>query len=154
RRGRAQANETEQLGGDSDEEDQRLAREVRGDAAGTDDDEYYDMVATRNKQKKAEKKARAEEAEAAQKGERYEEVEEVGPDGKRRITYQIEKNKGLAAKRNKDVRNPRVKKRKKFEQKKKKLASIRQVYKGGEGRGGYAGELTGIKKNLVKSVKL
>ncbi|KUL91335.1 hypothetical protein ZTR_01657 [Talaromyces verruculosus] len=154
RRGRAQANETEQLGGDSDEEDHRLAREVRGDAAGTDDDEYYDMVAARNKQKKADKKARAEEAAAAQKGERYEEVEEVGPDGKRRITYQIEKNKGLAAKRNKDVRNPRVKKRKKFEQKKKKLASIRQVYKGGEGRGGYAGELTGIKKNLVKSVKL
>lgn len=153
RRGRAQANETEQLGGDSDEEDHRLAREVRGDAAGTDDDEYYDMVAARNKQKKADKKARAEAA-AAQKGERYEEVEEVGPDGKRRITYQIEKNKGLAAKRNKDVRNPRVKKRKKFEQKKKKLASIRQVYKGGEGRGGYAGELTGIKKNLVKSVKL
>ncbi|RAO65595.1 uncharacterized protein BHQ10_001607 [Talaromyces amestolkiae] len=154
RRGRAQANETEQLGGDSDEEDHRLAREVRGDTAGTDDDEYYDMVAARNKQKKADKKARAEEAEAAQKGERYEQVEEVGPDGKRRITYQIEKNKGLAAKRNKDVRNPRVKKRKKFEQKKKKLASIRQVYKGGEGRGGYAGELTGIKKNLVKSVKL
>ncbi|EEA20454.1 something about silencing protein 10 [Talaromyces marneffei ATCC 18224] len=154
RRGRAQANETEQLGGDSDEEDHRLAREVRGDAAGTDDDEYYDMVAARNKQKKADKKARAEEAEAAQKGERYEEVEEIGPDGKRRITYQIEKNKGLTAKRNKDVRNPRVKKRKKFEQKKKKLASIRQVYKGGEGRGGYAGELTGIKKNLVKSVKL
>lgn len=154
RRGRAQANETEQLGGDSDEEDHRLAREVRGDAAGTDDDEYYDMVAARNKQKKADKKARAEEAEAAQKGERYEEIEEVGPDGKRRITYQIEKNKGLTAKRNKDVRNPRVKKRKKFEQKKKKLASIRQVYKGGEGRGGYAGELTGIKKNLVKSVKL
>lgn len=154
RRGRAQANETEQLGGDSDEDDHRLAREVRGDVAGTDDDEYYDMVAARNKQKKADKKARAEEAEAAQKGERYEEVEEVGPDGKRRITYQIEKNKGLAAKRNKDVRNPRVKKRKKFEQKKKKLASIRQVYKGGEGRGGYAGELTGIKKNLVKSVKL
>ncbi|EED24185.1 Sas10/Utp3 family protein [Talaromyces stipitatus ATCC 10500] len=154
RRGRAQANEAEQLGGDSDEEDHRLAREVRGDAAGTDDDEYYDMVAARNKQKKAEKKARAEQAEAAQKEGYYEEVEEIGPDGKRRITYQIEKNKGLAAKRNKDVRNPRVKKRKKFEQKKKKLASIRQVYKGGEGRGGYGGELTGIKKNLVKSVKL
>lgn len=154
RRGRAQANEAEQLGGDSDEEDHRLAREVRGDAAGSDDDEYYDMVAARNKQKKAEKKARAEEAQAAQNGDRYEEVEEIGPDGKRRITYQIEKNKGLAAKRNKDVRNPRVKKRKKFEQKKKKLGSIRQVYKGGEGRGGYAGELTGIKKNLVKSIKL
>ncbi|QKX55953.1 uncharacterized protein TRUGW13939_03052 [Talaromyces rugulosus] len=153
RRGRAQANQAEQLGGDSDDDDRRLAREIRGDAKGTDDDEYYDMVASRNKQKKADKKIRAELAEAAQGG-RVEEIEEVGPDGKRRITYQIEKNKGLAPKRNKDVRNPRVKKRKKFEQKKKKLASIRQVYKGGEERGGYGGELTGIKKNLVKSVKL
>ncbi|CRG85002.1 Something about silencing protein 10 [Talaromyces islandicus] len=153
RRGRAQANQAEQLGGDSDEDDRRLAREIRGDAEGTDEDEYYDMVAARNKQKKADKKARAELAEAA-KGDRVDEVEEIGPDGKRRITYQIEKNKGLAPKRNKDVRNPRVKKRKKFEQKKKKLGSMRQVYKGGEERGGYGGELTGIKKNLVKSVKL
>lgn len=153
RRGRAQANQAEQLGGDSDEDDRRAAREIRGDAEGSDEDEYYDMVAARNKQKKADKKTRAELAEAAQGG-RVEEVEEIGPDGKRRITYQIEKNKGLAPKRNKDVRNPRVKKRKKFEQKKKKLGSIRQVYKGGEERGGYGGELTGIKKNLVKSVKL
>lgn len=153
RRGRSQANEAEQLGGESDEEDRRLAREVRGDNAETDEDEYYDMVAARNKQKRADKKARADQADAAQQG-LYEEIEEIGPDGKRRITYQIEKNKGLMAKRNKDVRNPRVKKRKKFEQKKKKLGSIRQVYKGGEGRGGYGGELTGIKKNLVKSVKL
>lgn len=153
RRGRAQANQAEQLGGDSDEDDRRVAREIRGDAEGTDEDEYYDMVTARNKQKKADKKTRAELAEAAQGG-RVEEIEEIGPDGKRRITYQIEKNKGLAPKRNKDVRNPRVKKRKKFEQKKKKLASMRQIYKGGEERGGYGGELTGIKKNLVKSVKL
>ncbi|KAH8697364.1 Sas10 C-terminal domain-containing protein [Talaromyces proteolyticus] len=153
RRGRAQANEAEQLGGESDDDDHRLALEIRGDAEGTDDDEYYDMVAARNKQKKADKEARAELAQADQGG-RVEEIEEIGPDGKRRITYQIEKNKGLAPKRNKDVRNPRVKKRKKYEQKKKKLGSIRQVYKGGEGRGGYGGELTGIKKNLVKSVKL
>jgi Sas10 C-terminal domain. len=81
-------------------------------------------------------------------------TEEVGADGKRAITYQIEKNKGLMQKRNKDARNPRVKKRKKYEEKKKKLGSIRQIYKGGESRGGYGGELTGIKKNLVKSVKL
>jgi len=36
----------------------------------------------------------------------------------------------------------------------KKLGSVRQVYKGGEGRGGYGGELTGIKTNVVKSIKL
>ena len=41
-----------------------------------------------------------------------------------------------------------------FEEKKKKLASTRAVFKGGEERGGYGGEKTGIKTGLVKSVKL
>ncbi|KAL1980912.1 hypothetical protein VTN96DRAFT_3332 [Rasamsonia emersonii] len=165
KRGRQQPNPSEQLGGDSDEEDYRVAGEVRGDAVGTgrdsgsgsdtDEDEYYDLVAARKKKREEEKKARAEEyAKAAQEGGKVEVQEEIGPDGKRKITYQIEKNKGLAPKRKKEQRNPRVKKRKKFEQKQKRLGSIRQIYKGGEGPGGYGGELTGIKKNLVKSVKL
>ena len=46
-----------------------------------------------------------------------------------------------------------MKKRNKYEQKKKRLSSVRQVYKGGEGKG-YQGEKTGIKGNLVRSVKL
>ncbi|EFR01529.1 Sas10/Utp3 family protein [Nannizzia gypsea CBS 118893] len=155
KRGRMEANENERLGGDSDEEDYQLAREVRGDMDGSNSDDYYDMVSSRQKQKKADKKALSEaRALAAKEGGRVEIQEEIGPDGKRAITYAIEKNKGLTPKRNKDVRNPRVKKRKKFEAKKKKLGSIKQIYKGGEGRGGYGGELTGIKKNLVKSVKL
>lgn len=66
----------------------------------------------------------------------------------------IEKNKGLTPKRKKEVRNPRLKKRLKYEDKKKKLGSVRAVYKGGEGRGGYQGELTGIKGGLIRSVKL
>lgn len=75
-------------------------------------------------------------------------------DGRREIGWKIEANKGLTARRGKDVRNPRVKKRKRYEDKKKKLASSKPIYKGGEGRGGYAGELTGIKKGLVRSTKL
>jgi len=153
KRGKQQISKEEQLGDDSDEDDHRMAEQIRGDQS--DSDDYYDMVAARSKQRKDDKKARADaHAEAARQGGQVAVQEEVGPDGKRAITYQIEKNKGLAPKRNKDVRNPRVKKRKKFEDKKKKLGSIRQQYKGGEGRGGYSGELTGIKKNLVKSVKL
>ncbi|KAF7585648.1 hypothetical protein BBP40_010361 [Aspergillus hancockii] len=153
KRGKQQPKGSEILGGDSDDEDHRVANELRGD--GSDDDGYYDMIASRSKQRKDDKKARAEaHATAAREGGQVAFQEEIGPDGKRAITYQIEKNKGLAAKRSKDSRNPRVKKRKRFEDKKKKLNSIRQTYKGGEGRGGYGGELTGIKKNLVKSVKL
>lgn len=141
------------LGGDSDDEDRRAAMELR-DQGGSEDD-YYDMVAARSKRKKAEKMDLADaHRQALESGGRVEVTEELAPDGKRAITYTIEKNKGLAPKRKKDVRNPRVKKRKKYEEKKKKLGSMRQVYKGGEGKGGYGGELTGIKKGLVKSVKL
>lgn len=158
KRGRKELNPDQQLGGDSDDEDRRVAKELRrgeGAKEGTDDDEYYDMVASRSKKRKDDKQARADaHAEAERLGGKVYEQEEIGPDGKRAITYQIQKNKGLHAKRSKDSRNPRVKKRKKYEEKKKKLGSTKQLYKGGEGRGGYGGELTGIKKNLVKSVKL
>ncbi|KAG9638192.1 hypothetical protein KCU95_g17277, partial [Aureobasidium melanogenum] len=144
------------LGEDSeDENDRAVARDVRGEKNLDSDEDYYDMVASKAAKKKSDKAAEAAAfREAAAQGGRVIEKEEVGPDGKRAITYAIEKNKGLTPHRKKDVRNPRVKKRKKFEEKKKKLASIKPVYKGGEGRGGYGGELTGIKKGLVRSTKL
>ncbi|CZS90915.1 related to SAS10 protein, involved in silencing [Rhynchosporium agropyri] len=139
------------LGGDSDSGDENVAEQVRGE-----EDEYYDMVAKVSKDKKLSKEQKmAAIAQAKAEGGLVRVVEgEVGEDGKRAIGYVIEKNKGLAPKRKKDVRNPRVKKRKKYEEKKKKLASTRAVYKGGEERGGYGGEKTGIKPGLVKSIKL
>ncbi|CAI7628185.1 unnamed protein product [Penicillium bialowiezense] len=156
KRGKKELQPDQQLGGDSDDEDHRVAKELRrGEGAKDDDDEYYDMVASRSKKRKDDKQARADAySEAERLGGKVYEQESVGADGKRAITYQIQKNKGLHAKRSKDSRNPRVKKRKKYEEKKKKLGSTKQIYKGGESRGGYGGELTGIKKNLVKSVKL
>lgn len=146
-RGRAQANQMEQLGDEAEVDDEMASQD--------DGNDYYQSLLSRSKSKKAEKKARANAyAEAARQGAQIVEEESVGPDGKRAITYAIEKNKGLTPKRKKEVRNPRVKKRKKFDEKLKKLSSVRQVYKGGEGRGGYGGELTGIKSNIIKSVKL
>jgi U3 small nucleolar RNA-associated protein 3 len=139
------------LGGDSDSGDDAVAEQVRDEG-----DEYYDMVAQTSKQKKADKQSRLDAIKQAKaEGAMVRVVEgEVDGDGKRAIGYVIEKNKGLAPKRKKDVRNPRVKKRMKYEEKKKKLASTRAVYKGGEERGGYGGEKTGIKTGLVKSIKL
>lgn len=142
----------EALGGLSDEEDHAAAQELR-DGSGSED--YYDLVASRSADKKASKAAlAAAHVQAEKEGGIVRVVEEETADGKRAISYAIEKNKGLAPRRKKDVRNPRVKKRKKFEEKKKKLGSIRQIYKGGEGRGGYGGEKTGISTRIVKSVKL
>jgi U3 small nucleolar RNA-associated protein 3 len=136
--------------GDS-ENDKAVAKELRGD-----EDEYYDMISKSSKdRKRTNEEHRSAIRQAKEQNSLLRVVEgEIDEDGKRAIGYVIEKNRGLAPKRKKDVRNPRVKKRKKFEEKKKKLSSVRAVYKGGEERGGYGGEKTGIKTNLVKSVKL
>jgi U3 small nucleolar RNA-associated protein 3 len=149
KRGKKDSKHGEALGGDDSSGDEAVAKEVRGD-----EDEYYDMIAHRTKAKKDDKAARKEALAAASVRDRIVEVEEVGPDGKRKINYQIEKNKGLAPKRKKEVRNSRVKKRKKYEDKQKKLKSMKATYQGGEGKGGYQGETTGIKTGLIKSVKL
>ena len=61
--------------------------------------------------------------------------------------------KGLTPSRSKSVRNPRVKKRQKYEQAKKRVASQRAVFKGGVDATHYSGERTGISQT-VKSVRL
>ena len=137
------------LGDDSSDDDKAAANALRNG-----EDEYYDMVANKSKNKREDKAARYAAYAAASKADRVVENEEVGDDGKRKITYAIEKNKGLAPKRNKDVRNPRVKRRKQYEAKQKKLKSMRPVWKGGEPKGGYKGELSGINTGVVKSIKL
>ncbi|QUC22308.1 uncharacterized protein UV8b_06549 [Ustilaginoidea virens] len=137
-----------------------LGEESGGDEVATADamrgqeDEYYDMVAHKSKSKREDKAARHAAYAAASKADRVVETEQVGEDGKRRITYAIEKNKGLAPKRSKDVRNPRVKRRKQYEAKKKKLKSMKPVWVGGEPKGGYKGESSGINTSVVKSIKL
>ncbi|KAI1337857.1 Sas10 C-terminal domain-containing protein [Xylariaceae sp. FL0016] len=134
----------DESGGDDDDV---AAADVRNAA----DAEYYNTVAAASHKKKADKASRA--AALAAAGDRI--VEELNEDGTRRqIGWTIEKNKGLAPKRRKENRNSRVKKRKQYDTKKKKLASQKAIYKGGEGRGGYGGELSGLKTNLVKSIKL
>ncbi|KAF2151214.1 hypothetical protein K461DRAFT_287087 [Myriangium duriaei CBS 260.36] len=146
----------DELGGESDEEDHAQAQALRAAANhDLDGEDYYQFIANKSANKKADKESlAAARKEALLNGGRIVESETLGEDGKRKISYAIEKNKGLTPHRKKDVRNPRVKKRKKYDERKKKLGSMRAVYKGGEGRGGYGGELTGIKSNLVKSRKL
>ncbi|CAG7562942.1 unnamed protein product [Fusarium equiseti] len=138
-----------ELGDNSDDEDTKTAKAVR-----EDEDEYYDMVAQKSKKNKEDKAARYAAYAAASKADRVVEKEELGEDGKRKITYAIEKNKGLAPKRSKDVRNPRVKKRKQYEAKQKKLKSMKPTWQGGEPKGGYQGELSGINTAVVKSTRL
>lgn len=86
----------------SDEEDRDGRGRVSGRDGHHDDDEdeddYYDMVAARNQSKKAEKQERAAAyALAAKENAVVIPEETIGADGKRKITYQIAKNKGMDA---------------------------------------------------------
>jgi U3 small nucleolar RNA-associated protein 3 len=72
-------------------------------------------------------------------------------DAKRSINYQILKNKGLAPKRKKEQRNPRVKHRKKYDKAQKKLKSIKPMVT--QLSGAYGGEATGIKTDISRSVR-
>uniref|UniRef100_A0A0P4VR84 Sas10 C-terminal domain-containing protein n=1 Tax=Scylla olivacea TaxID=85551 RepID=A0A0P4VR84_SCYOL len=78
--------------------------------------------------------------------------ESLDPDGKRAITYQIAKNKGLTPSRKKEQRNPRVKYRKKYKNKlQRRKGQVRLVRKEIKR---YEGEVSGIKSHTVKSIKI
>ncbi|XP_042885518.1 something about silencing protein 10-like [Penaeus japonicus] len=82
--------------------------------------------------------------------------EEVGkvidPETKRSINYEISKNKGLTAYRKKELQNPRVQYKKKYQNKlKKRRGQVREVKKE---LSRYDGEATGIKAFTIKSRKL
>merc|ERR1711892_371882 len=72
-------------------------------------------------------------------------------DGKRKITYKMQKNKGFIPKRQKKRRNPRVKHRIAYaEAVKRRKGAVREVKKETTK---YAGEASGIKIGLKKSVR-
>jgi len=133
---------------DFDSQDEQDAKEVND---GFDDTYYNTIKSSKIGDKEKRKEAHEKAVKAAKEGKLAELQDNLGEDGKRAVNYQIMKNKGLTPHRNKDNRNSRVKKRKKYEKAQKKLKSTRAVYS--EPTGAYEGEKTGIKKNLSKSVK-
>ncbi|KAG2057760.1 hypothetical protein BDR06DRAFT_951389 [Suillus hirtellus] len=112
---------------------------------------YYELVKRQAADEKSKKKMDYEEVRAAERLVSDQHDETSGP---RSVTRAIMKNKGLTPHRSKSVRNPRVKKRQKYEQAKKRVSSQRAVYKGGIGDASkYTGEQSGISK-VIKSVRL
>lgn len=78
---------------------------------------------------------------------------EVDEDGntKRKITKQIAKNKGLTAKKRKELRNPRVKNKRKFQKAVvRRKGGVRDVRSKVEL---YGGETTGVKTHIKRGIK-
>ncbi|VDB91904.1 unnamed protein product [Peniophora sp. CBMAI 1063] len=152
-----EARERGAVGGDDldDEEPASAPSRSRGDGDEGEDDEgddgYYSLIKKQKKEKKEAKKAEHDAAVAAAREALMEDTDSA--DGPRGLTRAILKNRGLTPHRSKSVRNPRVKKRQRYDQAKKKLASQRAVYKEGpRDVTRYEGEKSGISK-VVKSVK-
>lgn len=126
-----------------------------GDTSHAEVDGYYDLVKRQKKEKKEESKAHYEAERAAERALREGDLDSAA-DGPRSLTRAILKNKGLTPTRSKSVRNPRVKKRMKYDEAKKKLKSQKAIFKGGLANTGgrYEGETSGISSKVVKSVRL
>lgn len=91
------------------------------------------------------------EKEEAVGGEEEEKKKEEEGDGKRAITYQIAKNKGLVARKKKELRNPRVKNKLKYRKAKiRRRGQVREVRKEIQR---YGGEVSGVRAGVVHSVK-
>ena len=119
-----------------------LKRKLEDESDNEDPIEYYKRIKRLQLQKRTRK--------VTFQDEMPESEEEV--DGKRRITYQIARNKGLTPKRKKEQRNPRVKHRKKYQ---KATTKYRHVVRPVERElVRYGGEKGGIKSRLSRSVKI
>jgi U3 small nucleolar RNA-associated protein 3 len=146
----------------------KRAREEDGGGEGpeAEEDGYYALVQKEAHARKAAKKA---EYDAERAATRYvvlssrptpllthtRSADIAGADaaGPRAASRAILANKGLTPRRAKAVRNPRVKKRLRFEAAKKRVASQRPVFKAGVDAARYGGERSGISK-VVKSTRL
>ncbi|ERS97927.1 hypothetical protein HMPREF1624_06098 [Sporothrix schenckii ATCC 58251] len=152
KRGQAPIQPGEELGGSdqgSDEDDNEDDNEADKEASLA----YYNSIVKAHEAKMGVKAARKAAMEAG-KLDRILPETSLDQDGRRQLTWEIEKNKGLSHKTLKEKKNnPRVKKRVKFEKKKKQLASMRAVYKPVD-RDNYQGERTGISTGLIRSIKL
>jgi U3 small nucleolar RNA-associated protein 3 len=132
---------------DWNEKDAAAADEVRNGKSDSEDEYYAEIAAN----KQAIKRAKKEEYEAERTPIESRDIE-VEEGRKRLASYKMLKNKGLTPHRKKENRNARVKNRNKYAKQMKKLSSTRAVVK--QQTGGYGGEMSGVKTNVIKSVKL
>lgn len=123
-------------------------------ASAVDPLEYYKQVEKEAHEKKNKKRTRFEEDDDDDVDISGDDDAEDGGDdeGKRAITYEMKKNKGMTRSRKKELKNPRVKHKMKYKKAQiKRRGQVRDVVTEIHR---YGGESTGIKAGLAKSVKL
>lgn len=81
----------------------------------------------------------------------YRPIKNLAKGQSRPATYQMMKNKGMTPMRSKDIRNPRVHHRQKWDKAQKKIKSFKAMAPRETKR--YSGESSGIRTNISKSVK-
>ena len=77
----------------------------------------------------------------------------MGDNDKRKVTKQIDVNRGLVRSRDKQRKTPKTRNRARWDKKKVARAGQVQEYKGSQSQG-YGGQATGIKTNVTKSISL
>lgn len=135
-------------GADAADDMSEIEEDVRVDVF-DDDDELYKEAKGRS----ASKRRREGASHQQQSGHsNYRPIRDAAPGERRPATYEMLKNRGLTPSRPKDVRNPRLHQRKKWEKAQKRIKSFKQVASSGPARP-YSGEATGIRTSLTRSVK-
>jgi len=113
--------------------------------------EYYNLVKSTVENAKSAKRLKLDTAETGNDVGNDDDVE-VDEEGKRMITYEMSKNKGLIRNRRKELKNPRVKHKMKFKKAVvKRKGQVREVQRE---INRYGGETTGIKASLARSTKI
>ncbi|KAK9904141.1 hypothetical protein WJX75_005357 [Coccomyxa subellipsoidea] len=118
-------------------------RRADEDADEDEDDGFYAQTAAAAQNKKAARKDKYAVAPS------FPPLPDEVVEGARPINRSVEKNRGLTPHRRKDIKNPRVRQKKRFDKKSK--ARRGQVQEGRAQVGSYGGEATGIKAGVSKS---
>ena len=116
--------------------------------------EFYNSIKQAKKQKKIDRQVAHESQPTLDEILIAEENEESLDISKRPANWQILKNKGLTPYRKKENRNPRVKRRNRYESAMKKLNTVKKSAVDRSKMSSYGGEVTGIKTHLSRSTRL
>jgi len=161
RRARDRASATEMegsvVGGGKSKKEKRTAYSEMADAM-EDDDEFYKEAVEAQKRAKEEKMSSSRAARSERKAERdMEEMSSMADktstrDGKRKVSKEIEENKGLRKTKKKELHNSRVKIKERYKTALKKLKSRGPSEATNQHR--FAGTSGGINQRVVKSTQL